>query len=119
MCEVLGVSRSGFYAWRDRPPSPTAVRRGHLVEQIRAVDEAALSAYGSPRVHRELEARGLACCENTVAKLMRANGSRHDRPVAENLLAREFCPERPDAVWAADITHIPTAEGRLYLAAVI
>ena len=56
LCEVLGVSRSGFYAWRDRPPSPTAVRRGQLVEQIRAVHEEARSVYGSPRVHRELEA---------------------------------------------------------------
>jgi transposase InsO family protein len=134
LCDVLGVSRSGFYAWRDRPPSPTALRRERLIEQIREAHEEARSVYGSPRVHRELKARGIVCCENTVAKLMRVHGirskasrrfvvrttdSRHDRPVANNVLAREFYPDQPDTVWAADITYIPTAEGWLYLATVI
>jgi transposase InsO family protein len=134
LCDVLGVSRSGYYAWRGRPPSPAAVRRGQLVEQIRSVHEEARSVYGSPRVHRELEARGVACCENTVAKLMREHDirskarrrfvarttdSRHDRPVAGNVLAREFYPDKPDTAWAADITSVPTAGGWLYLAAVI
>jgi putative transposase len=131
---VLGASRSGYYAWRDRPPSPAAVRRDRLVEQIREAHRESRSTYGSPRVHRELKALGVACCENTVAKLMRLHDirskarrrfvarttdSRHDRPVAENVLAREFYPDRPDTAWAADITYIPTAEGWLYLAAVI
>ena len=134
LCKVLGVSRSGYYAWRDRPTSPTAARRDRLVEQIRQAHEGSRSGYGSPRVHSELKAGGVACCENTVAKLMRAHGirsrarrrfvaratdSRHDRPVAENVLAREFYPERPDTAWAADVTYIPTAEGWLYLVAVI
>jgi putative transposase len=134
LCEVLGVSRSGYYAWRDRPPSPNAARRAGLVEQIREAHRESRSTYGSPRVYRELEARGVPCCENTVAKLMRAHGirskagrrfvvrttdSRHGRPVADNLLAREFYPDKPDTVWAADITYVPTAEGWLYLAAVI
>jgi putative transposase len=134
LCEVLGVSRSGYYAWRDRPPSPTAIRRGRLIEEIRAIHEEARSVSGSPRVHRELEARGVACCENTVAKLMRAHDirskarrrfvarttdSRHDRPVADTVLAREFYPDRPDTAWAAEITYVPTAEGWLSLAAVI
>jgi transposase InsO family protein len=134
LCDVLGVSRSGYYAWRDRPPGAAAVRRGQLVEQIRQAHAEARSVYGSPRVHRELKARGVACCENTVAKLMRAHGirskavrrfvprttdSRHDRPTADNVLAREFDPDRPDTVWAADITYIPTAAGWLYLAAVV
>ncbi len=134
LCEVLGVSRSGYYAWRDRPPSARAARCEHLAEQIRQVHEEARSVYGSPRGHRELEARGVACCENTVAKLMRQHSirskagrrfvvvttdSRHDRPVAENVLAQEFYPDKPDTAWAADITYIPTAEGWLYLAAVI
>ena len=134
LCEVLGVSRSGYYVWRDRPPSPTAVRRDRLVEQIREAHRESRSTYGSPRVHRELRALGVACCENTVAKLMRAHDirskarrqfvarttdSRHDRPVADNVLAREFYPDRPDTAWAADITYIPTAEGWLYLAAVV
>ena len=96
MCRALGVSRSGSYAWRGRPPSPRVVRREQLVGQIRQVHEEARSVYGSPRVHRELEARGVACCEDTVAELMRASGirskarrrfvarttdSRHGRPV--------------------------------------
>jgi putative transposase len=134
LCAALGVSRSGYYARRDRPPSPAAARRERLVERIRQAHEEARSVYGSPRVHRELEARGVACCENTAAKLMRAHGirseatrrfvarttdSRHDRPVAENVLARESYPDRPDTARAADITYIPTAQGRLYLAAVI
>ncbi len=72
LCRVLGVSRAGFYAWIDRPPSPTAVRRAGLVEQVREAHRDSRSTYGSPRVHRELAARGVACCENTVAKLMPA-----------------------------------------------
>jgi len=134
LCEVLGVSRSGYYAWRDRPPSPGAVRRECLAGQIREAHGEARSVYGSPRVHRELVARGIACCENTVAKLMREHGirskarrrfvakttdSRHGNPVAENVLAREFYPDQPDTAWAADITYVPTAEGWLYLAVVI
>jgi transposase InsO family protein len=134
MCQVLGVSRSGYYAWTCRAPGPAAARRERLVEQIREAHGEARSVYGSPRVHRELKARGVACCENTVAKLMRGHGirskarrrfvprttdSRHDRPPAGNVLAREFYPDRPDAAWAADITYVPTAEGWLYLAVVI
>jgi transposase InsO family protein len=134
LCEVLGVSRSGYYAWKGRPPSPAAVRRAGLVEQVREAHQGSRSTYGSPRVYRELKARGVACCENTVAGLMRAHGirskavrrfvprttdSRHDRPVADNVLAREFYPDRPDTAWAADITYVPTAEGWLYLAAVV
>ncbi len=133
-CAVLGVSRSGYYAWRDRLPSPTALRRERLVEQIRQAHADARSVYGSPRVHRRLEDQGGVCCENTVAKRMREQGIRskirrrfvvrttdslHDCPVADNVLAREFYPDQPDTAWAADITYVPTAEGRLYLAAVI
>jgi putative transposase len=134
LCEALGVSRSGYYAWRDRPPSPGALRRDRLVEGIRAVHRDSRATYGSPRVHQALKARGIPCSENTVAKLMRAEGvrpkarrpfvvrttdSRHDRPVAGNVLNREFYPDRPDAAWAADITYVPTAEGWLYLAVVL
>jgi putative transposase len=134
LCEVLGVARSGYYAWRDRRPSPAAARRAGLVEQIREVHAEARSVYGSPRVHRELAARGIPCCENTVAELMREHeirseahrrfvvkttDGRHDRPVAENVLDREFTVARPDAAWAADITYIPTAGGWAYLAVVL
>ncbi len=123
-----------LYAWIDRPPSPTAVRRRGSSSRSREAHRDSRSTYGSPRVHRELAARGVACCENTVAKLMRRHDirlgarrrfvprttdSRHDRPVAANVLAREFYPDKPDTAWAADITYVPTARGWLYLAVVI
>ena len=134
LCEVLKVSRSGYHAWTRRPPSPAALRRDQLVAAIRVVHGESRRTYGSPRVYQALKARGVPCCENTAAKLMRAEqvrpkarrpfvvkttDSRHDRPVAKNVLNRQFYPERPDAVWTADITYVPTAEGWLYLAVVL
>jgi putative transposase len=134
LCDVLKVSRSGYYAWTRRPPSPAALRRDRLVGQIRKAHGDSRDTYGSPRVYRALKAVGVACCENTVAKLMRATGlrskaarpfvvrttdSRHGRPVAANTLNREFYPDRPNAVWTADITYVPTAQGWLYLAVVL
>jgi putative transposase len=134
LCDVLMVSRSGYYAWTRRPPSPATLRRDGLVGQIREVHSGSRNTYGSPRVYRALKAAGVACCENTAAKLMRAMGvrskavrpfvvrttdSRHGHPVAANTLNREFYPGRPNAVWTADITYVPTAEGWLYLAVVL
>ena len=133
-CEVLEVSRSGYYAWTRRPSSPATLRRDRLVGQIRKAHGDSRSTYGSPRVYRALKAAGVACCENTVAKLMRAMGvrskavrpfvvrttdSRHGHPVAANALNREFYPDRPNAVWTADITYVPTGQGWLYLAVVL
>jgi transposase InsO family protein len=132
MCRVLGVSRSGYYAWRERQPSTAEVRREGLTQEITAIHAEVKGRYGSPRIHAELAARGQDCCVNTVAKLMRDHGiqaktarkfrcttdSNHDLPVAENLLDRQFDPESPNEAWVADITYIPTREGWLYLAAV-
>jgi putative transposase len=133
-CAVLEVSRSGFYAWMTRPECPRAKRRDELVAKIRALHADSRETYGSPRVFQALKASGVACCENTVAKLMKAKSlrakarrpfvvkttySKHDLPVARNVLNREFYPDRADAVWTADITYIPTVEGWLYLAVVI
>jgi putative transposase len=132
MCRVLGVPAGGFYGWRGRPASPRAQRRETLVAAIKAVHGDVKARYGSPRIHAELAARGEACCVNTVAGLMREHGiaaktkrkfrcttdSNHDRPVAENVVDRQFEPEAADEVWTADITYIPTREGWLYLAAV-
>jgi putative transposase len=130
LCKVLKVSRGGYYAWSRRSPSPAAVRRGGLIAAIREAHAASRVTYGSPRVYRALKARGVPCCENTVAKLMRAErvspkarrpfvvkttDSRHDRPVAKNVLNREFYPDRANTIWTADITYVPTAEGWLYL----
>lgn len=133
-CEVLEVSRSGYYAWRDRPDSARAKRREELAEKIRAVHKENRGVYGSPRVFQVLKARGEGVCENTVARVMReqeirakskkkfvprTTDSGHDRPVAENLLGRQFRAELPDRTWAVDITYVPTDEGWLYLAGVI
>ena len=132
MCRVLGVAPGGYYGWRGRPMSPRAQRRQALVEAIKAIHGEVKARYGSPRIHVELAARGEACCVNTVARLMRRHGiaaktkrkfrcttdSNHDRPVAENVVDRQFEPEAPNRVWTADITYVPTREGWLYLAAV-
>lgn len=132
MCRVLGVSRSGYYAWRSRQPSVAEVRREELTEQVKQIHAQVKGRYGSPRVHAELLARGHDCCVNFVAKLMREAGiaaktkrrfkqttdSNHSMPVAENILGREFDPEEPNASWVADITYVPTREGWLYLAVV-
>ena len=134
VCEVLEVSRSGYYAWRDRPESGRQARRAALADTIRQVHAESRGTYGSPRVHRELVAQGVSCSENTVAKLMRQEGlrscrhrrfvvrttdSRHPHPVAPNTLDRQFVWPAPDQAWAADITYIPTDEGWLYLAVVL
>jgi putative transposase len=132
LCDALDVSAAGYYAWRDRPASDRQQRHDALLVQIRAIHAEFQARYGSPRVHAELAARGLDCCVNTVARLMRDHGiqaktarkfrcttdSNHDLPVAENLLGRQFDPGAPNEAWVADITYIPTREGWLYLAAV-
>jgi transposase InsO family protein len=133
-CDVLRVSRSGYYTWRKRPPSATALRREALLTAIRDVHRTSRETYGSPRVQAELRERGTPCNRKTVAKVMRAAGirakshrkfrvtttdSRHPHPVAENVLARDFTAERPHQKWVADITYIATLEGWLFLAAVV
>jgi putative transposase len=133
MCRVLKVSRSGFYAWRERPESKQATSRRRLIGIIKEVHEESNRSYGSPRVYRELIARGEICCENTVARYMRENDivaktkrkfkqttdSNHSLPVAKNLLDRDFDQLEPNRVWVSDITYIPTREGWLYLAMVL
>lgn len=134
VCRVLEVSRSGYYAWQQRPPSETSRRQAALVAEIHQAHRESRGIYGSPRVQRELAARGVRCSENTVAKLMRREGirsktrrrfvvrttdSQHGHPIAPNRLDQRFDVPHPDRTWAADITYIPTQEGWLYLAAVI
>jgi transposase InsO family protein len=132
MCRVLRVSPGGYYDWRGRPKSSRAARHDALVAAIKVVHGEVKARYGSPRVHAELVARGEPCCVNTVARLMRREGiaaktkrtfrcttdSNHDRPVAENVLDRQFEPEAPNQAWTADITYVATGEGWLYLAVV-
>jgi transposase InsO family protein len=132
MCDALEVSASGYYAWAARADSPTAEWRRELAGAIEEVHADVKPRYGSPRVAAELNARGHEWSENTAAKLMNAHGirarspkrfvrttgSNHRLPVAENVLARDFEPSKPNAAWPADITYIPTREGRVYLAVV-
>lgn len=133
-CAALGVSRSGYHAWRRRPQSSRARRREGLAAAVRRVHEANRRVYGSPRVCRALRAEGERACRNTVARVMRAGGirargrrafvprttdGRHGRPVAANVLGRRFAADRPDRKWAADITYVATGEGWLYLAGVL
>ena len=133
-CQVLAVSRSGYYAWRKRKPSATAVRRQKLAEKIRTVHRGNRRVYGSPRVCEALHQQGEQVCENTVAKVMRiediraktkrkftprTTDSAHHQPVAENVLDRQFVADAPNQKWVTDITYIPTDEGWLYLAGVL
>lgn len=134
MCEVLQVSRSGYYAWVDRPLSARARRQAELKETIARLHQGPRLAYGSPRLCADLAEQGIKVCVNTVAKLMKQAGirsimqrrfvvqttdSNHDQPVAPNLLERDFQADAPDQKWCCDITYIPTGEGFLYLAAVM
>ncbi len=133
MCEVLSVSRSGYYAWLKNPESKRKQSNSKLREKIRTIHRDSGEAYGSPRVYQALKEQGETCSENRVARLMREDGlraktkrrfkattnSEHNLPVAPNLLDRNFSPEAPNQVYAGDITYIWTAEGWLYLAVVI
>lgn len=134
MCDMLEVTRSGYYAWRDRAPSVRAARRDELIERIRVVHQQSRRSYGSPRVHVELKHSGVNVCENTVAKYMKQAGicvkpkrrfiprttdSNHVHPIAPNRLDRNFVATAPDRKWVCDLTYIFTEEGWLYLSVVI
>ena len=134
MCQVLEVSRSGYYAWRDRPVSARAAQRQAVIEQIRGVYDDSRGTYGSPRITVELNDQGLSVSENTVARYMRSAGVRvrpkrsfvprttdsaHPHPIAPNVLDRDFAAPAPDAKWACDLTYIWTDEGWLYLSVVL
>jgi transposase InsO family protein len=132
LCRLVGIAASGFYAWLRRGSGRRASDDADLARRIGAIFAASRRTYGSPRVHAELRAQGVRVGRNRVARLMREAGlgivtrrraprttdSRHGHPVAPNLLGRRFAAERPDAVWLADISYLPTGEGWLYLAAV-
>lgn len=136
MCRVLQVSKAGYYAWRARPLCERVKADLHLRDRIRQIHRQVKERYGSPRVYQELRALGISCGENRVARLMRRAGLRarsarryrvttqsdHAQPVAPNRLDRQFAVttiERPNRVWAADITYVPTGEGWLYLAVIL
>ena len=133
MCAVLEVSRGGFYTWLKRPASVRHSENRRLVSQMRIAFDRSRQSYGSPRLTEELNDMGVSCSENRVARLMRQSGiravgkrkyratthSKHNHPVAENLLKRQFSANKPNALWLSDITYIWTSEGWLYLAGVL
>lgn len=134
LCRALGVSASGFKAWRaGGRRSSERLSDAQLLVLIRAIHAQFKGAYGSPRMHEELRSRGHRVGKARVERLMRENAirarhkrrwkattdSKHDLPVAANLVAREFSPLKPNQVWGADITYIATDEGWLYLAVVL
>ena len=134
MCDVLGVSPAGYYAWRGRPESLRKTANRALLTEIRRVHMAHRGRYGAPRIYAALRARGYMVSRGRVERLMRHQGiraitprrfricttdSHHDLPIAPNRLDQKFTAERPNQVWLADITYVPTKEGWLYLAVVL
>lgn len=133
LCVVLGVSRSGYYAWKTRPVSARDRDDAQLVVKIAAAHTRSRRTYGSPRVHAELRTRGVRVGRKRVERLMREGGiaarrkrrfrrttdSKHPHPIAPNVLDRQFEVERPNTTWVTDVTYIWTAEGWLYLAAIL
>lgn len=134
MCRVLGVGRSGYYAWRSRPASQRARANEALWVQIQAEYETSRDTYGSPRIHAALQRQGVRCSRKRIARLMqlhqlRARTRKKRRPVttqreagarpAPNLLNQEFSATVPNQKWVSDITYIETAEGWLYLAVIL
>ncbi len=133
MCHVLGLSISGYYAWRKNPGSNRQRENLRLITHIKAVHKESRKTYGSPRIHVELCSRGIRCGKNRVARLMKQKGiqarhrrkykattdSNHHLPVHDNRLNRIFDVASPDMSWVADITYIWTREGWLYLAVIL
>jgi putative transposase len=131
MARVLGVSKAGYHAWVKRPPSAHARADAALLQRIRTVHASSRQTYGAPRVHAALQATGERHGRKRIARLMRGAGlvgashrrggpttTRRDREArpAPDLVDRNFTAERPNQLWVADITFLPTATGFLYLA---
>jgi len=133
MCQVLEVSRSGYYAWLRRPKSNRKQLNEDLVDKIKKVFNQSRQTYGSPGITYALKNQGISCSKNRVARLMKENNikpktkrkfkattnSKNNYPVADNILNRNFNPTAPNQAWVADITYIPTDEDWLYLAAIV
>lgn len=133
LCRVLGVSRAGFYAWLNRPKSQRQQDDQRYLECIRESFHRSRQTYGYRRVHADLRGNQMACGRDRVARLMRAHqlrpkmhqtfkvttNSKHNKPVAENHLARRFTAGNVNERWTSDITYVSTQEGWLYLAVVM
>ncbi len=133
MCKTLGVSRSGFYAWRGRSPSARSIADAALTARVKAIHTASRGTYGAPRIHAELDDEGVQVGRKRVERLMKAVGiagvssrraarttwrDERVRPPCD-LVDRNFHVDKPDRLWVADITYVPTWAGFLYLAVVL
>ena len=134
LCELLGVSSSGYYGWRQKRPSKRQREDAALAAKIAAAHRASRGTYGSPRIVADLREEGTRTSKRRCARLMRAQGlhgkkknrrrprttdSRHAQPVAPNLIAERPAPSGPNQAWRTDITYLKTAEGWLFLAAIL
>ena len=133
MCRVIEASRSGYYRWKRQPQSKRQKENEKILMEIRESHNRSRKTYGSPRIAEDLQAKGTICGENRVARLMKIHGiigkakkkfkattnSKHNLPVAENLLNQNFEAEKPNSVWVSDITYVPTLEGWLYLVVIL
>ena len=134
LCELLGVSSSGYYGWRQKRPSKRQREDAALAAKIAAAHRASRGTYGSPRIVEDLREEGTRTSKRRCARLMRAQGlhgkkknrrrprttdSRHAQPVAPNLIAERPVPSGPNQAWRTDITYLKTAEGWLFLAAIL
>lgn len=134
LCRAMGVTRGGYWSWVRRRPGQRQQADAVLLADIRKLHKGKRRVYGSPRVHEHLEKQGVRCGRKRIERLMRESGirakqgkkykptttdSKHNLPVAPNILNRQFHRERPNEAWVADITYIPTEEGWLYLAVIM
>lgn len=133
LCYTLQVPRSGYYAWHRGPDSARAQEDRRLREKIQTAFTNSYDTYGSPRIYKDLRKQGETCGRHRIARLMHEHGivakhrrkfcattnSRHDLPVAANVLNRQFTPTAPNQAWVSDITYVSTSEGWLYLATVM
>ena len=133
MCRLFGVTRSGYYSWRNRGESKRAKANKELLDEIKRVYWQSRRTYGSPRITRELNEGGIFCGENRVSRLMRENNiiaktkkrykvttnSSHKLAVVSNVIEQDFHAERTNQIWASDITYIWTREGWLYLSVIL
>lgn len=133
MCEVLGVSKSGYYAWRNRSECNQKIRRRKLTAQVKRAYMESRGLYGSPKITKQLNSEGTDVSQKTVTRIMAeenirsktvkkykaTTNSKHTLPIYPNLLNQQFQVDHPSQVWVADITYVRTKEGWLYLASVM
>ena len=133
MCNVLGVSRNGYYQWCNHQPSKREQENNMLLNEIKKIHQQSHQIYGSPRITDELKKKGYDCSRSRVARLMRKNNiysktkrkfkvttnSKHNYPISPNLLNQDFTSDLPNKIWTSDITYIRTREGWLYLTVIL